>query len=137
MLKEENERMTGVGPGTPGGQMLRRYWWPILVADHLGKRPVKVKLLSEEFVLYRGLNGVLGLLDKHCAHRNASLEFGRVEEGGLRCCYHGWLFDEKGNCLDQTCEPDGGKGYREKHSGYPEETCHDRHSQENKKRREV
>jgi 5,5'-dehydrodivanillate O-demethylase len=112
--------MTGVGLNTPGGTMLRRYWWPIVVSDHLGKRPAKVKLLGEEFTLFRKPNGTLGLLDKHCSHRSASLEFGRVEEQGLRCCYHGWLYDEKGNCLDQMCEPNGGKGYREKikHGAY-------------------
>jgi 5,5'-dehydrodivanillate O-demethylase len=101
----ENEKLTRVGPGTPAGNMLRRYWWPIAVAEHLGPGPQLVKLLGEEFVLFRTKQGDLGLLDKHCCHRNASLEYGRVEENGLRCCYHGWLYDTQGKCLDQPCEP--------------------------------
>ena len=87
------------------GELLRRYWWPIAVAEHLGPGPQLVKLLGEEFVLFRTKQGELGLLDKHCCHRNASLEYGRVEENGLRCCYHGWLYDTQGKCLDQPCEP--------------------------------
>jgi len=114
MNREENERITRVGPGTPGGTMLRRYWWPVAISDHVGNRPHKVRLLGEDFVLFRSLEGRLGLLDLHCTHRNASLEFGRVEAKGLRCCYHGWLYDEKGHCLDQMCEPNGGFPYREK-----------------------
>ncbi len=105
MKKSENELLTRIGPDTPCGNMLRRYWWPIKVAAHLGSGPEVVKLLGEEFVLFRAGNGNLGLLDKHCCHRNASLEYGRVEERGLRCCYHGWLYDTEGKCLDQPCEP--------------------------------
>jgi 5,5'-dehydrodivanillate O-demethylase len=101
----ENLKLTRVGPGTPAGDMLRRYWWPIAVAEHLGAEPQVVKLLGEEFVLFRTKKGEVGLLDKHCCHRNASLEYGRVEEDGLRCCYHGWLYDTEGRCLDQPCEP--------------------------------
>lgn len=105
MKAAENEKLTRVGPGTPAGNMLRRYWWPVAVAEHLGDQPQVVKLLGEEFVLFRTKRGELGLLDKHCCHRNASLEYGRVEENGLRCCYHGWLYDTQGKCLDQPCEP--------------------------------
>ncbi len=105
MKQSDNELLTRVGPGTPCGNMLRRYWWPIMVTEHLGKGPQLVKLLGEEFVLFRAGNGTLGLLDKHCRHRNASLEYGRVEEQGLRCCYHGWLYDTEGKCLNQPCEP--------------------------------
>ncbi|HEY1504817.1 MAG TPA: Rieske 2Fe-2S domain-containing protein, partial [Stellaceae bacterium] len=105
MKKSENELLTQIGPGTPAGNMLRRYWWPVVLAEHLGKEPMVIKLLGEEFVLFRAGNGKLGLLDKHCCHRNASLEYGRVEQEGLRCCYHGWLYDTQGKCLDQPCEP--------------------------------
>ncbi len=105
MKKNENELLTRCGPGTKAGELLRRYWWPIAIADHLGKGPQIVKLLGEEFVLFRAGNGRLGLLDKHCSHRSASLEYGRVEQEGLRCCYHGWLYDPDGKCLDQPCEP--------------------------------
>lgn len=108
MKREENERITQVGPGTPAGNMLRRYWWPVVPSANVGTKPVKVKLLGEQFVLYRSLEGKLGFLDLNCTHRRASLEFGRVEEKGIRCCYHGWLFDENGNCLDQMVEPDRG-----------------------------
>jgi phenylpropionate dioxygenase-like ring-hydroxylating dioxygenase large terminal subunit len=114
MQKELNERITRVGPDTPGGRLLRRYWWPIAIGADVTDKPYKVRLLGEDFVVFRSLKGRLGLLDLHCAHRNASLEFGRVEENGLRCCYHGWLYDENGHCLDQMCEPNGGHPYREK-----------------------
>jgi 5,5'-dehydrodivanillate O-demethylase len=108
MRIEDNERITRVGPGTPGGNMLRRYWWPILTSEQVKKKPVKVGLLGEKFVVFRTLEGKLGMLDQNCSHRRASLEFGRVEEKGIRCCYHGWLWSEKGACLEQMVEPDLG-----------------------------
>jgi 5,5'-dehydrodivanillate O-demethylase oxygenase subunit len=105
LSREENELFTRVGPGTPCGEMMRRYWWPIALAETVKQAPTPIKLLGEEFVLFRDFKGGLGLLDLNCCHRGASLEFGRVEENGLRCCYHGWLFDRHGRCLDQPCEP--------------------------------
>ena len=105
LSREENEFLTRVGPGTPCGQMLRRYWWPIAVSEDVETAPIVVRLLGEDAVLFRDGSGALGLLDRHCAHRGASLEFGRVEAYGLRCCYHGWLYDRDGRCLDQPCEP--------------------------------
>jgi 5,5'-dehydrodivanillate O-demethylase len=105
MNRKENERLTRVGPGTPGGEMLRRYWWPVAASDHVRGSPQKLRLLGEDLVLFRDGSGVPGLLELHCAHRGASLEYGRVEANGLRCCYHGWLYDAKGRCLDQPCEP--------------------------------
>lgn len=109
LRKEENELLTRVGPGAPCGDLLRRYWWPVTCSDYLGKRPMRIRLLGEDFVLFRKPDGVLGFLDLHCTHRGASLEFGRVEAQGLRCCYHGWLYDERGRCQDQMCEPNGGE----------------------------
>jgi 5,5'-dehydrodivanillate O-demethylase len=105
---EQNEFMTRVGCGTPAGEMLRRYWWPVAFSEEVKSkgRPVKVTLLGEEFVLFRDGGAQLGLLDLHCSHRGTSLEFGRVEEGGIRCCYHGWLYDLRGNCLEQPAEPE-------------------------------
>jgi 5,5'-dehydrodivanillate O-demethylase len=105
MNHKENERLSRVGPGTPCGKMLRHYWWPIAASDHVFASPIKVRLLGEDLILFRDGSGGLGLLERHCAHRGASLEFGRVEERGLRCCYHGWLFDSAGRCIDQPCEP--------------------------------
>jgi phenylpropionate dioxygenase-like ring-hydroxylating dioxygenase large terminal subunit len=102
---EENPNLTQVGPGTPCGEMLRRYWWPVAVSADVGASTIVVTLLGEQAVLFRDGSDTLGLLDKHCAHRGASLEFGRVEKEGLRCCYHGWLYNRAGNCLDQPCEP--------------------------------
>jgi len=105
MLSEsENRLMTQVGPGTPGGEMLRRYWWPIAFSDHVKDRPMKVRLLGQDFVLFRNGQGKVGMLDLHCPHRLTSLEYGRVEEHGLRCCYHGWLFAPDGKCLDTPAE---------------------------------
>ena len=108
MSNEENEMMTRVGPGTPAGEMLRRYWWPVAFSEEVRLKgaPVKLRLLSEDFVLFRGGVGELGLLELHCSHRGTSLEFGRVEDKGIRCCYHGWLYDRCGKCLEQPAEPD-------------------------------
>ena len=109
LTKEENELMTRIGPGTPAGEMLRRYWWPVAFAEVVRPeaRPTKVKLLGQEFVLFRDGRGQLGLLELHCSHRGTSLEFGRVEKNGIRCCYHGWLYDRAGKCLEQPAEPEG------------------------------
>jgi len=106
---ELNERLTRVGPGTPGGRVLRRYWQPIALVDELeAKRPVRaVRALGQDFVLFRDEQGRLGLLDRDCPHRNADLAFGRLEDGGLRCPFHGWLFDVQGKCLDTPAEPEG------------------------------
>src|SRR4051794_36917512 len=106
LTREENERFTRVGPGTPGGEMLRRYWWPVAIAQEVRNKPVPVRLLGQDFILFRTGGGRLGLLDRLCAHRGTSLEFGRVEQEGLRCCYHGWLYDPTGRCLDQPIEPE-------------------------------
>ena len=107
LSKEENELITRVGPGTPAGEMLRRYWWPVGFTEHVKEMgsPVKVRLLGEDFVLFRDGGGRLGLVELHCSHRGTSLEFGRVEDRGIRCCYHGWLYDVNGRCLEQPAEP--------------------------------
>jgi 5,5'-dehydrodivanillate O-demethylase oxygenase subunit len=107
LSKEENELLTRVGPRTPAGEMLRRYWWPVAFSDDVKSKgaPVKIKFLTEEFALFRDGAGELGLVALHCSHRGTSLEFGRVEEKGIRCCYHGWLYDVRGNCLEQPAEP--------------------------------
>jgi len=105
MLSEsENRLMTEVGPGTPGGAMLRRYWWPIEFSDHVKDRPMKVRLLGQDFVLFRNGQGKVGVLDLHCPHRLTSLEYGRVEEQGIRCCYHGWLYANDGKCVETPTE---------------------------------
>ena len=108
MTRDENEKMTRVGPGTPGGEMLRRYWWPIMTSADVTDKPVPVQVLGEDLILFRDGKGQLGLLERHCAHRSASLEFGRVEADGIRCCYHGWKYAFDGACIDQMCEPNGG-----------------------------
>ena len=107
MTPEENERLTQVGPGTPAGEMLRRYWWPVGFTEELTTKPVPVRILGEDLVLFRDGTGQAGLMDACCPHRGASLTLGRAEEQGLRCCYHGWLFAADGQCLEQPAEPDG------------------------------
>ncbi|HEY6366696.1 MAG TPA: Rieske 2Fe-2S domain-containing protein [Candidatus Binatia bacterium] len=102
---EENEMFTHVGPGTPGGKMLRRYWHPIGFSTELKDRPKRRRLLGEDLVLFRDDRGRLGLLGLRCLHRGTSLEFGHIEDGGLRCCYHGWLYDVEGRVLEQPGEP--------------------------------
>lgn len=105
--REQNELLTQTGSEQPMGQLLRRYWQPIALADELnGPRPVKaVKVLGQDLVLFRSADGVLGLLDRDCPHRGADLAFGRLENGGIRCLFHGWLFDAAGKCLETPGEP--------------------------------
>jgi len=108
LSREDNELITRVGPGTPMGEMLRRYWMPALLSEDLPAPdcpPKRVKLLGEELVAFRDSEGKVGLLDEYCPHRLASLFLGRNEECGLRCVYHGWKFDVAGNCVDMPNEP--------------------------------
>ena len=109
LTREENERLTRVGPGTPVGNVMRRYWWPVWFSDSVSDRPVPVRLLGEDFVLFRDGAGRAGLLDIACPHRRASLALGRVEEKGIRCCYHGFQFDVDGRILDVPAEADRGE----------------------------
>ena len=103
--EQENERWTRVGPGTPGGEMLRCYWWPVAFSDQVnGKRPTMARLLGEKFVLFRDGSGQVGMLETQCAHRRTSLQYARVETKGIRCCYHGWMFDRHGKCLETPPE---------------------------------
>ncbi|WP_372656465.1 Rieske 2Fe-2S domain-containing protein [Hydrogenophaga sp.] len=104
-----DDTLVGVGKGTQAGEYLRRYWHPIGVAAEVTSRPQMVRLLGEDLVLFRDKAGRPGLLYPRCMHRGTSLYFGRVEEEGIRCCYHGWLFSVEGHCLNQPCEPDGGQ----------------------------
>src|SRR5213082_3635785 len=96
--------LTCVEPGSPMGELLRRYWQPVCLSEELRDLPRKEKLLGEEIVLFRDKQGRVGALEPHCAHRGTSLEWGRIEERGLRCCYHGWLYDVQGQCLEMPCE---------------------------------
>jgi 5,5'-dehydrodivanillate O-demethylase len=105
LSQERNERLTAVGPGTPMGNLLRRYWWPVATHDMAGRVPVRRRLLGEDLVLFRDASGRLGLLAEQCPHRRASLALGCTERDGLRCGYHGWLFDTGGQCLEQPGEP--------------------------------
>jgi phthalate 4,5-dioxygenase len=110
MLKKEiNDLLTQTGPGTPMGELFRRYWLPALLAEELPEDdcpPVRVKLLSERLVAVRDSEGRYGLIDEFCAHRGVSLWFGRVEECGIRCPYHGWKYDVTGQCIEVPSEPE-------------------------------
>ena len=103
------KELTEVGPGTPMGELLRRYWHPIALAGDATDTPRQVRVLGEDLILFRDKAGRAGLVYPHCAHRGTSLFYGRVEERGIRCCYHGWLFDVQGHCVEQPCEPEGGR----------------------------
>jgi phthalate 4,5-dioxygenase len=110
MSPEDNVRLTRVGPGTPGGAMLRRYWQPALLSSELPEpdgAPKRVRLLGEDLLAFRETSGKVGLTDAFCPHRRAPLFFGRNEECGIRCAYHGWKFDTEGNCVDMPSEPPG------------------------------
>jgi nitrite reductase/ring-hydroxylating ferredoxin subunit len=108
LAQDENELLTRVGPGTAMGALMRRYWIPAAFSHQVAKPdgpPVRVRLLGENLVLFRDTQGRLGLLDERCPHRTASLFYGRNEEGGLRCVYHGIKFDVAGACVDLPCVP--------------------------------
>ena len=102
---EKNDLLTRVGPGTPMGELLRRYWMPIAGASEFDRTSIKtVRLLGENLVLYKDLSGCYGLIDRHCPHRRADMSYGWVENTGIRCSYHGWLMDESGRCIAQPYE---------------------------------
>jgi phthalate 4,5-dioxygenase len=106
---EQNELITRTGPGTAAGTLMRAYWQPAALVDELaGNRPLKpVRLLGEDLVLFRDARGRHGLLARACPHRGTDLAYGRLEDGGLRCAFHGWLFDVAGHCLETPAEPEG------------------------------
>ena len=106
--QSSNDTLVRVGPGTPCGEYMRRFWHPVAVSRDATSLPKKVRLLGEDLILFRDGDGRPGLLYPRCMHRGTTLYYGHVEPRGLRCCYHGWLFDVEGNCLEQPCEPDGG-----------------------------
>ena len=108
LSKQDNELLTRVGPGTPMGDVMRRYWMPALLSWELPNpdcAPVRVKLLGENLVAFRDTDGKVGIIDELCPHRCASLWLGRNEEGGLRCIYHGWKFDVDGHVTEMPAEP--------------------------------
>ena len=107
LTKAANDMLTRVGSGQPAGELLRRYWLPVGVASELtAEKPTQVvRILGETLVLFRTTKGEVGLIDDRCAHRGVSLSYGRVEERGIACAYHGWLYDNKGNCLEAPAEP--------------------------------
>ncbi|MGH7797555.1 MAG: Rieske 2Fe-2S domain-containing protein [Candidatus Binatia bacterium] len=124
LTREENDTLTRVGKGTPAGELLRRYWMPAAVAaEFTDENPIKaVRLLGEDLVIYRDKTGRYGLVGEHCSHRKASLAFGRVDEEGIRCPYHGWKYDCAGRCIEQPAEPEE-SGFKDKikHIAYPVE----------------
>ncbi|WP_223693882.1 aromatic ring-hydroxylating dioxygenase subunit alpha [Leifsonia poae] len=101
--------LSQVGPGTPFGEVLRRYWHPIAASTEATTRPTRIRILGEDIILFRTRKGKAGALHPRCMHRGANLFYGGVEEEGIRCCYHGWLFDTEGRTLEQPCEPELGK----------------------------
>jgi 5,5'-dehydrodivanillate O-demethylase len=123
LTSEENDRLTRVGRGTPMGDFLRRYWYPVGTLAEMEQRWTKrVRILGEDLVLYRSRTGRFGLVGEHCPHRRASLAYGIPTAAGLRCPYHGWEFDERGSCIDQPNEP-AGSTFKDKVrlDGYPVE----------------
>src|SRR6185369_11614220 len=122
LTPEENDILVRTNGGTPGGEWMRRYWQPVALSEELAENgaPLPVRLLGEDLVLFRDDQGRLGLLGRRCAHRGADLSLGRIEDGGLRCLYHGWLYDLGGRCLEQPAEPEG-SDFKNKinHRSYP------------------
>ncbi len=120
---KDNELLCRVEGNTPMGGIMRRHWLPACLSEEVAEpdgAPVRTRLLGEDLVVFRDTSGRLGVLGEHCPHRQASLAFGRNEECGLRCLYHGWKFDVEGNVVDQACEPEGGRlKIQRKHISYP------------------
>ena len=104
-VPQEDEELTHVGPGTPGGEYLRRFWQPVAYSDELKELPLAMRVMDEELVVFRDRRGQVGCLELHCSHRGTSLEFGIISECGIRCCYHGWLYDVDGKILETPGEP--------------------------------
>jgi phthalate 4,5-dioxygenase len=123
LKKEQNDLATQTGPGTPMGELFRRYWLPALLSEELAEAdgaPVRLQLLSEKLITFRDSSGRLGAIDEFCAHRGVSLWFGRVEEDGLRCPYHGWKYNVTGQCVEVPSEPaESGYCDRVKLKSYP------------------
>ncbi len=124
VTREENDLLCRVEGDAPMGHIMRRHWLPACMSEEVSEpdgAPVRTRLLGEDLVVFRDTSGRLGTLGEHCPHRRASLAFGRNEDCGLRCLYHGWKFDVEGNVLDMACEPDGGGELkaRRKHKSYP------------------
>jgi 5,5'-dehydrodivanillate O-demethylase oxygenase subunit len=124
---EHNERLTQVSKGTPMGELMRRYWHPVAATAELDDRPTKsVRILGEDLVLYKDRSGTMGLIDALCPHRRVDMSYGIPEEQGLRCMYHGWMFNETGQCIEQpfeeTVHPDGRFKEKVKINSYPVES---------------
>ena len=100
-----DDELAKVGPGTPCGEYLRRFWHPIMMSERLTDRPLAVRVMGEDLVLFRDLSGDIGLLHKHCSHRGMSLEFGIIADHGIRCAYHGWRYATSGKILEMPAEP--------------------------------
>ena len=108
MIREENELLTRTGPTTPGGELLRRYWQPVALTRELRDgESLPVHIMGEKLVLFRGEDGKPALLGQTSPHRCTDLSYGRIEDGRLRCLYHGWLFNAAGRCVEQPAEPEG------------------------------
>ena len=124
LTQQENERLTRVSPGTPMGELMRRYWHPIAATAELDEAPTKaIRILCEDLVLYRNTSGGYGLVGSRCAHRRALLTFGVPEADGLRCMYHGWKYNAEGRCTEQpfeeTANPDSRFKDKVRIAGYP------------------
>ncbi|HEY3116728.1 MAG TPA: Rieske 2Fe-2S domain-containing protein, partial [Chloroflexota bacterium] len=122
LATELNKRLCLTGPGTPAGELLRRYWQPVGLSRQVtpGGQPRQLRVMGEDLVLFRDNQAKPGLIDLHCSHRGTSLAYGRVEDGGIRCSFHGWLYDVEGHCLQQPAEPEGSTFYqRVRHVAYP------------------
>jgi phenylpropionate dioxygenase-like ring-hydroxylating dioxygenase large terminal subunit len=111
----EDETLTHVDFGTPMGELMRRYWQPVALSAELLDLPKRIRILCEDLIVFRDRNGRTGVLGLNCCHRGTSLEYGRIEDDGIRCCYHGWKFDAEGRCLEQPGEPPQSDYYEKVH----------------------
>ena len=108
-VPQEDPELTHVGPGTPCGEYMRRFWWPVCLSEQVTELPLAIRILGEDLVAFRDKSDRIGVLHRHCSHRGTSLEYGIPSERGIRCCYHGWLFDVDGRILETPGEPSDSK----------------------------
>ena len=124
-IPDEDEQLTHVGPNTPCGEYLRRFWQPVCFSDELKDLPLRLRIMAEDLVAFRDRSGAVGLLELHCPHRGTALEFGLIDDKGIRCCYHGWLFGVDGTILETPGEPaDSTLKDRLFHGAYPVHEAH-------------
>ena len=119
-VPESDPLLTSTGPGTPMGELMRKHWQPVCMSEELTDVPKAIRIMGEDLVAFRDRSGRVGVLQRHCSHRGTSLEYGIIQPKGIRCCYHGWVYDIDGTILEMPAEPEDSRIYETVyHGAYP------------------